>query len=260
MTMIPDAKDISPPYEEVNDGPPDDVLEPEVFVFGGESITCETTASTPLYQMSWDVTTIPQKGTSVVFERIDHDPHEKAESTAPIKQQKQHLFYLAHPAGAQYRTDRPAYYITSVSPGALGNINLETSNPKFQKAEFKALLSPEKSASESPLFDEKPEPLFDVKPKWMGGRYTWTDSAGKQVAYEDKKRDKHRLVVTAAMRRTMRDALIATWCLRLWHDTAESKEAKRDAIERLTPADCMDGYGDMKLAKRVGALAALGGA
>ncbi|RYP07959.1 hypothetical protein DL764_002187 [Monosporascus ibericus] len=227
------AKDMPPPYEEVSDRPSEDVLEPEVFVFAG---------------------------TSVVFERVDHDPHEKTESTEPKKQHNRHLFYLAHPAGAQYRTDRPAYYITSVSPGGLGNIHLETSKSTFQNTEFKALLSVEKSASDSPLFNETPEPLFDAKLKWMGGHYTWTDSDGRQVAYENKKRDRQRLVVTAAMRRKMRDALIATWCLRLWHDTAESREAKRDAMERLTPADCMDGYGDMKLAKRVGALAALGGA
>ncbi|RYP56247.1 hypothetical protein DL771_012034 [Monosporascus sp. 5C6A] len=258
--MTLDAKDMPPPYEDICDGPSEDVLQPEVFVFAGESIACETAASTPLYQMNWNVTTIPQRHTSLVFERVDHDPREKAESAAPMEQHNQHLFYLAHPAGAQYLTDRPAYYITSVSPGTLGNISLETSKPKFQKTEFKALLSAGKGASDSPLFDERPEPLFDAKSKWMGGRYTWTDSAGRQVAYEDKKGDRHILVVTAAMSRRMRDALIATWCLRLWHDTAESREAKRDAIERLTPPDYMDGYGDMKLAKRVGALAALGGA
>ncbi|RYP57039.1 hypothetical protein DL769_009737 [Monosporascus sp. CRB-8-3] len=249
-----------PPYEDIDDGPWEDVLEPANLVFAGQSIVCEATTSTPLYKMNWDVTSIPQKGTSVVFERVKYDPPETAESTAPTKQQNQHLFYLAHPAGAQYRTDSPAYYITSVSPVALGNITLETSKSKIGKIEFKALLSAKKSASDSPLFDEKPEPLFDAKPKWMGGRFTWTDPDGKQVAYEDEKSAKHRLVVTAAMRREMRDALAATWCLRLWHDTAERREAKRDGMERLTPADCMQGYGDMKLAKRVGALAALGGA
>ena len=283
--MESDSKDIPPSYESVAEGSFGDVLEPATLLFAGQSIMCETTAGTaPIYQVSWDVTAIPPRGTSAVFERVEHQPPEKAESKAPPEKQNVHLFYLAHPAGAQYRKDAPAYYITSASRATLGNISLETSKARFQKTEFKALLHAGSSASSDPLFAEKPRPLFDVRPKWLGGRFTWSDSYGREVAYEEEKGDQRRLVVTASMGRDMRDAMVATWCLRLWHDTAESRAAKKDgeldclprdklpetslscqinclpAMERLTPPESVKGIGDMKLAKRVGVLAALGGA
>ncbi|EMR63580.1 hypothetical protein UCREL1_9466 [Eutypa lata UCREL1] len=246
--MASDCKDLPPSYDEAIGGPSEDLVDPATLVFTGTSVS-----------------------TSVVFEEVEHSPEqppEKAEATSPAQQQKRHLYYLAHPAGAQYQVDRPAYYVTSASPdnAALGNIGLETSKtgafPK--KMEFRAMLSAGKTASDSPLFDERPQPLFDARPKWTGG-YAWVDAEDngrRQIAHEEdeKRGGRHKLVVTAPLRREVRDALVAAWCLRLWHDTAESKEAKRDAMERLTPADCMQGYGGMKSSKRIGGLAALGGA
>ncbi len=281
--MEPKSQSLLPPYEEANEGPSKDILKPAVLVLAGQSIVSETATATPLYQMNWSVTSIPQKDSSVVFERVEHVQAEKVEGTAPGKQQNRHLFYLAHPAGAQFLTDNPAYYITSVVSEMLGNISLEVCKSRFQKSEFKALLSAKKSMSASPLFDENAQPLFDVKLNWMGRRYTWTDSQSQQVAYEDGKVRPHKLVVTASMERAMRDALVATWCLRLWHDTAESRQARREgrlgsatdrlvdrdlasltnclsALQRWTPPESMRGYGNMKMAKRAGALGSLAGA
>jgi hypothetical protein len=240
--MEPNSQSLLPAYEEANEGPSKDILKPAVLVLAGQSVVSETAPTMPLYQMSWSVTSIPQKNSSVVFERVEHVQAEKVESTAPSKQQNRHLFYLAHPAGAQFHTDSPAYYITSVLPEMLGNISLEAFKSRFQKPEFKTLLSAKKSMSASPLFDKKAQPLFDVKPNWMGRRYTWTDSKGQQVAYEDGKVKPHKLVVTTSMERVMRDALVATWCLRLWHDTAESRQAHREgrlgsATDRLVDRD-----------------------
>lgn len=48
------------------------------------------------------------------------------------------------------------------------------------------------------------------------------------MAYEDYYRNVPKLVITKAMDRETRDALVATWVLRLWHDVAESSEARRD--------------------------------
>lgn len=237
--MASDCKDLPPSYEEAIGGPSEDLVNPATLVFTGTSVVFETRPLTPCYQLSWDVTSIPQKSTSVVFEEVEHSPEqppEKAEATSPAQQQKRHLYYLAHPAGAQYQVDRPAYYATSASPdnATLGNIGLETSKtgafPK--KMEFKAMLSARKTASDSPLFDEWPQPLFDARPKWTGG-YAWVDAEDngrRQIAHEEdeKRGGRRKLVVTAPLRREVRDALVAAWCLRLWHDTAESKEAKRD--------------------------------
>lgn len=118
--MESNSQGLRPPSEEANEEPSKDVLKPAVLVLAGQSVVSETATATPLYQMNWSVTSIPQKDSSVVFEWVEHDQAEKVESTAPSKQQNRHLFYLAHPADAQFRTDKPAYYITSVLPEMLG--------------------------------------------------------------------------------------------------------------------------------------------
>lgn len=226
--MEADLQTLLPPNEKANEEFSEKVMKPTVLVLADQFVVPETNTATPIYRMSWSVTSIPQKGTSLVFERVGHEPAEKDSSTAPGKRQSRHLFYLARPAGAQFQTDTPRSYVTSVSDEMLGNINLETSKSRFQKPEFKALLSEKRTASSIPLFDEKAQCLFDIKPRWIGGRYKWTDSNGRDLAYEAKEAKRHKLVITASMGRAMREALVAMWCLRLWHDTAESRRARRD--------------------------------
>lgn len=293
-----DSEDLPPPYKDVYkdvaEGSSERLLQPATFAFKGESIVCETTAGTvPVYELSWDVTAIPPKSTSAIFERVDVRAPEKADSTAPTQRQSEHLFYLARPARAQYQTDIPAYYITCATAehGAiLGNISLETSSKKmpFPRTEFSALLHAGKSSEHSPLFADKTEALFDARMKLIGGRYVWADSrGGGEVAQEEEKDGQRRLIITAPMNRGMRDALVATWCLRLWHDTAESRVAKRDgrsargflkqilspinvtsastpltvllAMDRLTPPEAARGLSNSKTYKRINTLVSLGG-
>ncbi|KAF7556146.1 hypothetical protein G7Z17_g1643 [Cylindrodendrum hubeiense] len=257
--METDSKtyDLLPPYEP-DDGPSSNALEPTVLVLAGQSIHAETATSAPLYQMSRSVIspTPKQDGTSVTFERIEHSVPEKVEGTASAKPRTQLLFYLAHPVNAEYRKDTPAYFITAASPQMVGNIVFETSKSVIQKTEFKALLSANRTASDKPLFDEKAEPLFNIKPKWKGGGHKWTGPDGTQVALEEGKGAEHKLAITAPMEREMRDALVAMWVLRLWHDTAETRQAKREVLESMTP---ISAYSDMKLAKRAGALSGIAG-
>ncbi|KAL3484204.1 hypothetical protein BJX62DRAFT_219074 [Aspergillus germanicus] len=270
--MDPDTKylDPPPPYEDVvgegSDTP--SLLQPPVtLLLDGQCIRDASTSAT-LYQISRSVTTLPktpQKNSSIIFERIENDNRvpEKPEGSGTKQQpqlQHQHLFYLAHPADAQYRTDTPGYYITSVDRGTVGNIHFETSKSRLQKTEFQALLSAKRTASDRPLFDDagKATTLFTARPaKLMSSRYTWTRENGSQVAFEDGRGEEHRLAITTAMPQEMRDALVASWMLKLWYETAESKQAKREELERLTAPVS---YQDWTYAKRVGALGALAGA
>lgn len=190
-----------------------ELLEPAVFLMAGESILVEGAASTSVYHLSRSVLFFSSKqDSSVLFEQVKHEAPEKAmsieESTC---QRTRRLLHLVHPINASYRTDLPAYYITSISPGMLGNIQLETSKSRLRKTEFKALLSSNKTASSKSLFDEKSHQqlLFSVKSKWVGARYKWTNSNGDEVAFEDVKDGQHKLVVTAPLQRVMRDTLIA---------------------------------------------------
>ena len=208
-----------------------EVLEPVVLLLAGESILVEDTASMSLYRLSRSVLSFSSKqSSSVIFERVEQESSRQVTSTEPTEQQNRHLFHLVHPINAGYRTDIPAYYITSISPGMIGNIQLEMSKSRLQKTEFRALLSPNKSASDKSLFNEKAHQrlLFSIKPKWIGNGYRWTDSNGGEVAFEVRQNGEHKLVIKAHMQRKTRDALVAIWALRLWHDTAESRQAKRE--------------------------------
>ncbi|CAG8281597.1 unnamed protein product [Penicillium nalgiovense] len=222
--------------------PTKDILEPTILFLSGQSVLAESAISTPLYQLNSDIRSISNKDSSVTFERVEHDVPglevETEQHTADTPR-KRHLFYLAHPMNAQYRTDIPAkYYITSAVSETVGNIRLESSEARFQKTSFKALLSTNKTASDKPLFDEGTQQvlLFDIQPNWKVGRncYRWSDADGRQVAAEEKEDDRYKLSVTSSMSQELRDALVATWLLRLWHDTAESRQAKREC--KLTQA------------------------
>ncbi|KAL2868796.1 uncharacterized protein BJX67DRAFT_379744 [Aspergillus lucknowensis] len=241
-------------------------LQPTSLLLEGQSIRDELSRAC-LYQLSRTVTALPRitpKNSSVIFERVEYEAPARSETSKNHEAQPKHrhLFYLAHPADAQYRSDIPAYYITSMDAETLGNIHFETSKPRLQKTEFRALLSAHRTASHKPLFDEarKLTILFDARPmNWVSSRYSWTDGNGHQVAFEEGKgeHEQHKLVITHPMAQETRDALVALWVLRLWYETAESKQAKREELERMMPPAS---YQDLKLGKRVGALGALGGA
>lgn len=252
--------DPPPPFEDAGtsaDSDPEDILPPTVLILTNQSIHAETSPLSsspqqlPLYQINQPITTTSprnkKKFTSAKFERVEYHNSPQAASLNPTSNSKtestdlcqthHHLFYLAHPAHARYRKDVPAYYITSRSLGMIGNVHFETTKQSyFQKPEFKALLSPNKTKSSSPLFyfsDGKTQTehcrlLFHIKPKskWKNGRsrYRWAAADGREVAVEEAKK----LVVTVPMKRQMRDVLVALWMLRLWFDTAESRQARRE--------------------------------
>lgn len=209
-------------------------LEPAVLLLSGQHVVFKAAPEAPLYELSRDVTYIPQKNSSIIFERMEDVQTTEADGSGSKKQQKRHIFYLAHPAGAEFQTDTPAYYITSVSrEGTLGNIGLRSTKPLLQRPEFEVVLSAARTAADKPLFDENPKVLFNIKPKMLSGRYTWVNCDGSQVAVEEQKGSQRTLDIAVPMRREVRDAIVATWCLKVWHDTAESPQAKKDGKSHL---------------------------
>ncbi|KAL5333784.1 hypothetical protein BJX70DRAFT_391905 [Aspergillus crustosus] len=185
---------------------------PSVLLLDGESI--RDTSSACLYRISRSVTTLRTTTKKLLYN-----------------------VRTTHPADAQYRTDIPAYYITCVDPETLGNIHIETSKPRLQKTEFTAILSRDRTASHKPLFNEPGQlsTLFTARPtSWRSSHYAWTDSEGNQVAVEDTDGEYRKLAISMPMPQETRDALVAVWLLRLWYETAESKQAKREgSLDRL---------------------------
>jgi hypothetical protein len=223
-------------YEKTGGNPSKDILEPAVLFLSDRFVFAEAATSTPLYQLNSDIRSISNKDSCVTVERVGHGVPEldiDIEGVTAGTPQNRRLFNLVHPVNAQYRTDIPArYYITSAVPEMVGNIRFETSEARLRRVSFKAMLSAKKTSSNKPLFDEGTQQLllFDIHPNWKAGRnfYKWSDSNGRQVAVDENVDGRCKLSITRIMPQELRDALVATWLLRLWHDTAESKQAKRE--------------------------------
>jgi hypothetical protein len=216
--------------------PPKYTVEPSTLTLDDETIFTSNTNTpsssssppkTPLYRLSRTVTAVTQSSSSIRFERITPADKTSEEGT------HNHLFYLVHPQNARFRRDVPPYYITSATrtAGMLGNIRLGSSSSSSTKSllskEAKVLLSPGRSAEDDALFaeEEEEEVIFTVKNKWMGGgRTNWLDARGRDLAYEDGTQ----LVITREMDVDVRDALVATWCLRIWRATNETLRARYD--------------------------------
>lgn len=77
---------------------------------------------------------------------------------------------------------------------------------------------------------EDPVTLFEATWAKEHGGFEWCDSEGTRVAMEEDLQDSKKLVVCKALKRQMLDVLVATWCMRIWHDSAESL-GKRAADE-----------------------------
>jgi hypothetical protein len=210
----------------VASGPSREILPSHAIVLADLKVYAEDNSSIPLYSLSHSIFAIPQATSSIQFERVE-GAFSQARSSVSVKEGGEQLFYMVHPENAQYRMDTPGYYLTSVSAEMMGNIILDKTESKLQKSEFKALLSPGTNCKNNPLFSEHAsQVLFTAKASWKSGRYKWTDSLGQEVASEDTKELKYGLDIKLSLERHMRDALVALWILRLWHDVAESREAK----------------------------------
>jgi hypothetical protein len=68
--------------------------------------------------------------------------------------------------------------------------------------------------------------LFDIKPMLKGGQYEWVDADGRNIAYEYSEGEEDKLHFETSISQQKKDALVAFWILRLWHDAVE-KEAKQ---------------------------------
>jgi hypothetical protein len=118
-----EACDLSSSDVDTNDDASRKVLAPVVLLPAGQSIVVEGTASMFLYQLSRSVLSFASKqGSTVIFERVEHEVPEKITSTESIKQRNQCLFYLLHSVHAKYQIDVLAYYVTFMSSNMIDNI------------------------------------------------------------------------------------------------------------------------------------------
>ncbi|KAF7716867.1 Uncharacterized protein PECH_006950 [Penicillium ucsense] len=216
---------------------------PLVLMLSGQSVFAESHDTAPLYEISSDVCSVSNKDASVRFERVEQSVQDETNGDKLMPPPpRRHLFYLVHPYNAQYRTDIPAkYYITCVAPEMIGNVRLEVAETRLRRTSFRAMLSAKRTASDNPLFhqDEEQSVLFNIRPISQAAhcRYGWSDSNGSEVATEQRTDGIHKLALSGLLSQQLRDMIVAAWLLRLWYDTAESRQAKKQFFESMASAE-----------------------
>ncbi|KAI0872156.1 hypothetical protein GGS24DRAFT_491715 [Hypoxylon argillaceum] len=205
-----------PPYDGGTEGPDaNDILHPVILVLAGRLIHSESASLPVLYELDHDVNFLSRADHKVVFSR--HEPRVRTSLHGGIRTSsyQRHVFNLESPH-AVTSTSRYAFFLTSVSRKALGNVGLKKSS--VPRAGFKVL-----QISRGSEDDE----LFEITRK--DGRYEWWDAEGGRVAIEDNANGLVKMIITTALPRQRADGwclyvLVATWCLRLWHDAVMNED------------------------------------
>lgn len=199
----------------------------DTLVFTGQVVWSQNAPLTPLYQLNRELTCARQRNMAMIFESVQYTEVRNPDNTTRKRRTSQDLYYLVHPLNPDRQFDLPEYYVTAASPGALGNIQLDKIGILPQTTQFKAMLNADKSAVDALLFDRSTqELLFDIKPKLKGGQYEWVDVDGQKIAYESSEGEEDKLHFETSISQQKKDALVAFWILRLWHDAVE-KEAEQ---------------------------------
>ncbi|RYP12851.1 hypothetical protein DL767_011076 [Monosporascus sp. MG133] len=233
MNPEPDAfsvqtHDEPPPYERGDVEVSDEIVQPVILVLAGQSIHAESPESAPLYEVNRGVSSLSYVDTTVEFSRVEHNVRTGPDGTPLIKQRSRHIYNLVHVKDAMSWKAAGLFHLQSVSRRTMGNFGLKRSS-RLRKGDFKvARMISRKNDSNGPSFEDGGQHLFEVKRK--GSRCHWTNSTGSPIAIEDVNNSQHVLVITAPLSREQADVLVATWCLRLWYDSAENK-IKRNEVK-----------------------------
>lgn len=199
----------------------------DTFVFSGQVVVSQNAPLTPLYQLNRELTCARQRNMAMIFESIQFTEVTNSDNTTRKRRITEDLYYLVHPLNPDRQFDLPEYYVTAASPGTLGNIQLDITKATFQVSQFKAMLNRDKSAVDALLFNrDTQELLFDIKLMLKSGQYEWVDTDGQRIAHESSRGEEYLLHLETSILQEKKDALVALWIVRLWHDAVE-KEAKQ---------------------------------
>ena len=222
-------------------GPTDEQLvQPAILVMGKLTVHAQTADGTPLYELSRDVRRSSEGETHVEFSRLDHVVRASATAAGGprVSHRTRHLFDFRRvppvlAEGFPYRMDATARGGDSYAIRAL---TFPRSGVKVVRPAFRHNPFAHSGGGGTSKSDETPK-------GWMAratgtavetgvafeavvrrhGRSEWVDGGdGRRLAVEDETADGDlQLTVIAALPRPVLDALVASWCLKVWYDCIE---------------------------------------
>ncbi|EFQ35732.1 uncharacterized protein GLRG_10887 [Colletotrichum graminicola M1.001] len=212
-------------------------LPPDTLRLAGRSIHSATSRDMDApgrYELNHQMDFLRETDRLVEFSRIDYaikrqaggNAAAAASSVPEITSQPRHAFNLERPPAILQEAF--PYYIKPVSRSGLGNIGLKFT--RIGKSVCKAWRVGRRRATSGKDRDtleyEARGLLFDVRRN--NDVLDWFDGAKNRVAVEYSNDNMYSLNVLVPMDQAMRDALVASWCVKLWNDLAVKFHERRN--------------------------------
>jgi hypothetical protein len=229
MAQPATSSDMPPEYSQADPASvpaPDDICQPLTLRLADRFIhTAESHDSPALYELSLGVDTLREHHREVTIERLEYRVRGASAGEPQLASRKRLIFTLTRPA----EITAPAfpYYLESESRQSIGNLGLKNLKPGLMRKKKIEIWKIVKDRTSQFDFVRR-EKLFDVKQSKERMDYEWTLSvSGVIIANESDEDGLHRLQIVMTTDRMTVDALIASWCLRLWQDLADQNRIKR---------------------------------
>ncbi|KAI1780753.1 hypothetical protein F4818DRAFT_396731 [Hypoxylon cercidicola] len=236
----PPGADHPPPYVTGRRNDAEDIIQPVILIHVGHYVRAHAVDGPPLYQLSRDVrhaSTSEAQLAQVSLERLVHSVRVGADGAPRTTQRGRHIFELKH-LPSVLSTAFP-YCLDAASRGALGNLALKSASFPRPGPLRVVRIKPERRRPDAFPKGYKArreslreaELVFEVVRKQ--GRYEWMSPEGTRLAVEDEAEDGElaRLVVMAPVTRQTMDAMVGSWCLRMWRASIKSAHGSHNAFK-----------------------------
>lgn len=196
---------------------------PATLQISGRVIYSDKNPTEPLFELSLDPIYLRDTTRAVSIERVDTTMKPPPTPNAPpgTVTQKRHIYDLKHPGiitGPVF-----LYSAEAISRQSLCSLGMSTFRPRRL-----SLTRGFRVHRSTKRLDNQVIPLgllfTAVSSKTNGVRYEWSNGQGEIVARELDSKQSCRLFITKEMNTKKRDALVASWVLRIWWENAESSD------------------------------------
>jgi len=203
---------------------PDEILKPMILLMESQFIYPESAQASPMYKLRLPVATLTDATDRVVLERLDYNARKLADGSPTIVTRPRHIYNLIRPGHLM----KPPYRFMLESQSrrlTLGSVGLKDAS--FPHSGQRAFLMTTTSPKDTNFTGKaKDDVCFEVKEK--DKRNKWSDAAGNTIAIEDVEAGLLRLLVIEPLTRRKLDALVGTWCLRVWEAAAAKSKQPKD--------------------------------